>query len=168
MSLISEFGDVLHMSSFRRTSDVLFSHTWRNACSWATQVVTRAGSSTTQQHKGISSQNVQNSTNASFLDLQNTRQHRPLISCHLVHCLWPLCRLLCPCLIWRGIVMLRSLHLAFLMLSLLELPFGNPNDYARSGHLHSTATVPESSSSLSYLHCITYDESCLLSQRFRG
>src|SRR6266540_6607051 len=51
---------------------------------------------------------------------------------------------------------------------LLELPFGNPNDYARSGHLHSTATVPESSSSLSYLHCITYDESCLLSQRFRG
>src|SRR6266540_167718 len=39
----------------------------------------------------------------------------------------------------------------------LELPFGNPNDYARSGHLHSTATVPESSSSLSYLHCITYD-----------
>ena len=40
---------------------------------------------------------------------------------------------------------------------MLELPFGNPNDYARSGHLHSTATVPESSSSLSYLHCITYD-----------
>src|SRR6266540_3393893 len=55
-----------------------------------------------------------------------------------------------------------------LVADLLELPFGNPNDYARSGHLHSTATVPESSSSLSYLHCITYDESCLLSQRFRG
>src|SRR6266545_5685530 len=117
MSLISEFGDVLHMSSLRRTSDVLFSHTWRNACSWATQVVTRAGSSTTQQHKSLSSQNVQNSMNTSFLDLRKTRQHRPLISCLLVHRLWPLCRLLCPCLIWRGIVMLRSLHLAFLMLS---------------------------------------------------
>src|SRR6266540_5709751 len=52
-----------------------------------------------------------------FPGLQNTRQHRPLISCHLVHCLWPLCRLLCPCWIWRGIVILRSLHLTFLMLS---------------------------------------------------
>jgi len=68
------------MSSFRRTSGVLFSHTWRNVCSWATQAVTRAGSSTTQQHKSISSQNVQNSMNASFLDLRNTRQHHPLIS----------------------------------------------------------------------------------------
>jgi len=75
MSLVSEFGDVLHMSSFRRTRDVLFSHTWRDASSWATQAVTRAGSSTTQQHKSISSQNVQNLMNASFLDLRNTRQH---------------------------------------------------------------------------------------------
>jgi len=67
------------MSSFRRTSDVLFSHTWRDASSWATQAVARAGSSTTQQHKSISSQNVQNLMNASFLDLRNTRQHHPQI-----------------------------------------------------------------------------------------
>src|SRR6266700_3587707 len=68
MFLISEFGNVLPMSSFRRTSDALFSHTWRNACLWAIQVVTRAGSSTIQPHKSISSQSVQNLTSASFRD----------------------------------------------------------------------------------------------------
>jgi len=86
-------------------------------CSWATKAVRRAGSSTTQQNRSISSQIVQNLMSASFLDLQNTRQHHQLISHLLVHCLWFLCRLLSPCLIWRGIVMLRSLHVTFLMLS---------------------------------------------------
>src|SRR6266581_7012090 len=97
MSLILEFGDVLPMSSFRRTSDPLFSHTWRNACSWAIQVVTRAGSSTIQPHKSISSQSVQNLTSVSFLDSLSRGQHHQSIS-HLqtLHLCF-LCRPLSQC-----------------------------------------------------------------------
>src|SRR6266702_1632492 len=101
MFLISEFGDVLPMSSFRRTSDALFSHTWRNAFLWDIQVVTRAGSSTIQPHKSISSQSVQNLTSASFLDSPSTRQHHQSISHLQIHHLCFLCRLLSQCSIYR-------------------------------------------------------------------
>src|SRR6266704_3249499 len=91
MFLISEFEDILPMSSFRRTSDALFGHTWRNACLWAIQVVTRAGSSTIQPHKSISSQTVQNLTSASFLDSLSTGQHHQSISHLQTHHLCFLC-----------------------------------------------------------------------------
>src|SRR6266568_116575 len=95
--LVSEFGDVLPMSSFRRTSNTLVSHIWRNACLWAIQVVTRAGSSTIQPHKSISSQSVQNLTSAYFLDSPSTRQHHQSISHLQTHHLCFLCRLLSKC-----------------------------------------------------------------------
>src|SRR6266545_3527151 len=94
MSLISEFGNVLHMSSFRRISDTLFSYIWRNAFLWDIQAVTRAGNSTIQQHKSISSQNVHNSMSVSFLDFPSTRQHHHSSSHLLGHHLSSLCQLL--------------------------------------------------------------------------
>jgi len=53
-------GMTPYEASFRRTRDVLFSHTWRNAYSLATQAVTRAGSSATPMtHKYLISEHAE-------------------------------------------------------------------------------------------------------------
>lgn len=124
MYLIFAFGDALHMSSFRRTSDALFSLTWRNASSWDTLVVTKVGYSTIPTHRNMSSLNGQSLMNAFFLAYPSTRHHHQSLSHHLILCLSYLQQLLTWCSIWGGIVrkmtaQLRLYHMFQLQNSLL-------------------------------------------------
>src|SRR6266540_3995627 len=97
MYLIFAFGDVLHMSSFRRTSTAPFNLTWRNVSFWVIQVATKVGCSTTPTHKSMSSLNEQSLMNVSSLACPSTRQHHQLISHHLIHCRFNLLQLLSHC-----------------------------------------------------------------------
>src|SRR5258708_11637361 len=116
MYVIFAFGDVLDMSSFRKTSAALCNHTWRNVYSWAILVGTKVGCSTIPTHKSTSSQNELNLMNVSFLVCPNTRHHHQSLSHHLNLLLFHLYRFLTLCSIWEGIVMkttaqLRLFHL---------------------------------------------------------